>query len=395
MASDGTLLREYAQSGSEGAFAEIVRRHVDLVYSTALRAVGGDSHLAQDVSQGVFIDLARKAARLSDRSVLTGWLYKSACFAAAKAVRSERRRQDREQEAHAMQDHLTGPAQNSDWEQIGPVLNTVMLELGESDREVLLLRFFERRSLAEVGSQLGLSENAARMRLERALERLRRRLARRGVTSTAAGLALVLAHQAVSAAPVGLAASITAASLAGGVTASGSSILTLLAMTNAKAVIVGAAIAVGVLTPVVLQYQANGRLKAELAAAHRDTNAFLNGVSWDPQAKARADELFAGLPEAVQQKYGSVDGVMFDWLLNHATPMASYRVLSQSEQGSDDMTVLEQHQYTDERVRENTLQFHRDENGSWRQVIPRELMPKLANVINDLAGGPAATGTGK
>jgi RNA polymerase sigma factor (sigma-70 family) len=395
MASDGTLLREYAQSGSEGAFAEIVRRHVDLVYSTALRAVGGDSHLAQDVSQGVFIDLARKAARLSDRSVLTGWLYKSACFAAAKAVRSERRRQDREQEAHAMQDHLTGPAQNSDWEQIGPVLNTVMLELGESDREVLLLRFFERRSLAEVGSQLGLSENAARMRLERALERLRRRLARRGVTSTAAGLALVLAHQAVSAAPVGLAASITAASLAGGVTASGSSILTLLAMTNAKAVIVGAAIAVGVLTPVVLQYQANGRLKAELAAAHRDTNAFLNGVSWDPQAKARADELFAGLPEAVQQKYGSVNGVMFDWLLNHATPMASYRVLSQSEQGSDDMTVLEQHQYTDERVRENTLQFHRDENGSWRQVIPRELMPKLANVINDLAGGPAATGTGK
>jgi hypothetical protein len=90
-----------------------------------------------------------------------------------------------------------------------------------------------------------------------------------------------------------------------------------------------------------------------------------------------------------------VDGVIFDWMLNHATPMASYRVLSQTAQGPDDMTLLEQHQYTDERVRENSVQFHRDENGSWRQVIPQELMPKLQVVISDLAGGPAATGLGK
>src|SRR5262249_8055299 len=152
-------------------------------------------------SQSVFMDLAKKASRLSNRSVLAGWLYTSACFAAAKAVRSERRRQTREQEAHSMQELMTGPPHDADSEQIGRVLNTVMLELKDSDREVLLLRFFERLSLAEVGHKLGLSENGARMRVERALERLRDCLTRRGVTSTAAGLALVLAHQAVSAAP--------------------------------------------------------------------------------------------------------------------------------------------------------------------------------------------------
>src|SRR5438094_535008 len=103
MLDDGALLREYARCGSETAFAEVVRRHLDLVYSTALRGVGGDQHLAEDVSQSVFIDLARKAAGLTGRSVLTGWLYTSTCFAAAKMVRAERRRDAREREAHSMQ----------------------------------------------------------------------------------------------------------------------------------------------------------------------------------------------------------------------------------------------------------------------------------------------------
>ena len=288
MSNDGTLLREYAEAKSESAFAEIVSRYLDLVYSTALRGVGGDRHLAKDVTQGVFIDLAQKAGTLSNRS-LTGWLYKSACFAAAKAVRSERRRHTREQEAHVMQERLNSAPPELDWEQINPLLNTVMLELGESDREVLLLRFFERRSLAEVGSQLGLTENTARMRVERALERLRGRLTRRGVTSTAAGLALALAHQAVSAAPLGLAASITAASLASGVTVSGSSILTLITMTHAKAVFVGAVIAAGAVTPAVLQHRANTRLQAELDVTRAQLleRAPSPTVSADPDERAR------------------------------------------------------------------------------------------------------------
>src|SRR5438477_12943618 len=113
MADDSALLRAYAKSGSEEAFAELVRRHLALVYSTALRSVGGDEHLAKDVSQNVFIDLARKATALSNRLGLTGWLYRSTCFAAAKAVRSERRRQAREQEAQSMQEQISEPRLNS------------------------------------------------------------------------------------------------------------------------------------------------------------------------------------------------------------------------------------------------------------------------------------------
>jgi len=145
MTDDGSLLRDYAKSGSEAAFSQLVERHLDFVYSTALRVVSSDEFLAKDVSQSVFMDLARKAPALANRSVLTGWLYTSTCFAAAKAVRSERRRQAREQEAHTMQDHSTAPNPELDWERIRPALGAVMLELRESDREALLLRFFERR----------------------------------------------------------------------------------------------------------------------------------------------------------------------------------------------------------------------------------------------------------
>src|SRR5262249_40132330 len=128
------------------------------------------------------------------------------------------------------------------------------------------------------------------------------------------------------------------------------------------------------------------------AVAHLDTNTFLSGFSWDPQVKGRAEELFAALPDSVRERYGSVDGVIMDWMLSHATPVSSYRVLSQSELSSDEVTLVEQHQYVDERVRENTVQFSRDETGSWRQVIPPELTPKLEVVINNLAGPQTAAG---
>src|SRR5262249_13932780 len=154
-----------------------------LVYSTALRIVNGDEQLAKDISQNVFIDLARKAGGLGSRAVLTGWIYTSTCFAASKAVRSERRLHAREQEALSMQEQNETPDPDGDWDQIRPVLDNLMQELKESDREALLLRFFERCSLAEVGRRLGLNENAARMRVERALERLHALMARRGITS--------------------------------------------------------------------------------------------------------------------------------------------------------------------------------------------------------------------
>src|SRR6266487_2441056 len=214
MTPDGELLRRYTETNSEHAFAELVGRHLNLVYSAALRQVNGDAHLAQDVAQTVFADLARKAASLARRPILTGWLYTSALFAAAKAVRTERRRHTREQEAHLMNQLLCDAAPDPDWEKLRPVLDAAMLELNETDREAVLLRYFDNRPHAEIADRLGLSENAARMRVDRALEKLRTLLVRRGVSTTAA-LSAVISANAVQVAPAGLAVTISTAALAG------------------------------------------------------------------------------------------------------------------------------------------------------------------------------------
>src|SRR3954469_12335584 len=136
MIEDAELLRRYAEERSEETFAELVRRRVDLVYSVALRHVGGDAHLAEDVTQRVFTDLARKAQELAGHAVLSGWLYRSAQFAASDVVRAERRRRSREWEAHTMNETLSpdGPA---DWEKSRPLLDEVLGELDAEDRDAL------------------------------------------------------------------------------------------------------------------------------------------------------------------------------------------------------------------------------------------------------------------
>lgn len=214
MNEDAELLRRYATNRDEDAFAELVRRHVDLVHSAALRQTNGDTHLAQDVTQLVFTDLARKAGSLVGHRVLVGWLFTSTRFAAAKLIRSERRRQAREQEATTMEELIHDPMANLDWRQVRPVLDEAIAELGEKDREAILLRYFEGRGFADVGVQLGASENTARMRVDRALDKLQALLVSRGVTSTSGALAVALANQAVGAAPAGLAAAVTGAVLA-------------------------------------------------------------------------------------------------------------------------------------------------------------------------------------
>src|ERR1035437_5527494 len=189
MIEDAELLRRYAANRTESDFAELVRRHVNLVYSVALQQVNGDAHLAQDVTQSVFADLARKAASVASRRVLAGWLFTSTRFAAAKAVRGEQRRHAREAEAHLMQELTCDPAAQLDWARARPVIDDVIGELGETDRKAILLRFFEGRDFAGVGAKLSVNDNAARMRVERALDKLRALLERRGVTSTMAALA--------------------------------------------------------------------------------------------------------------------------------------------------------------------------------------------------------------
>jgi RNA polymerase sigma factor (sigma-70 family) len=210
MESDAEFLRRYAEAQDEEAFTQLVQRHLPIVYSAALRLTGGDVHRAEDVSQTVFATLARKAASLRAHPMLTGWLYTTTHHVAARLVRAEWRRQRHEQAAQMIYGNSGDPI-GADWEQIRPVIDTAMLQLTESDRTAVLLRFFENRPFAEIGSRLGLSEDTARMRVERALDALRRVLARRGIVSTAAALGITLSNQAIAAVPASLAASISVA----------------------------------------------------------------------------------------------------------------------------------------------------------------------------------------
>jgi RNA polymerase sigma factor (sigma-70 family) len=213
--TDPELLRQYAESGSEPAFRTLVERYINLVHSTALRILNGDSHLARDVAQTVFTDLARKAGSLSNlpqkRETLTGWLYTATRFAAMKVLRAEQTRRAHEEEAHKMNE--LAAETNPDWSELRPVLDDAMGQLGAADREAILLRIFEGKEFGLVGRQLGLSEEAARKRVVRALDKLRGILARRGVTASSAALSAVLAANVIEAAPAGLAASIASSSI--------------------------------------------------------------------------------------------------------------------------------------------------------------------------------------
>jgi len=264
MKPDGELLRNYAEGKAEEAFAELVRRHLNLVYSAALRQVNGDVHLAQDVAQTVFTDLARKAAGLAQRPFLAGWLYTSAHYAAAKVVRGEHRRQTREQEAQAMQALLQTSASETEWEQLRPVLDRVMHELKETDRAVILLRYFENRSFADIGQKLGLGEDAARKRTDRALEKMRGLLARRGIRTTAA-LGTVLSTQAVQMAPAGLAATLTGGALAGAAAGGGTALtfMKLITVTKLQAGVTAALVAAAAATTWMVQQPAQTQLRSE------------------------------------------------------------------------------------------------------------------------------------
>lgn len=295
MMDDATLLRRYAQNRSESDFAELVRRHLNLVYSAALRQVNGDRHLAQDVTQVVFTDLARKAGQLSRHRVLAGWLFTSTRFAAAKTVRGERRRQNREQEAQLMQE-ISSPDSSPqlDWAQVQPVLDEALGELSERDREAILLRYLEGHDFAQVGLRLSLSDNAARMRVDRAVDKLRALLARRGVTSSAGALALALTNQAVAAAPAGLAATVTGTALAGLAAGGGAAAtLTFMSMTKLQLGLAAAVLVAGT-GAFVVQAQNNAALRDELSEL-RQSGAGLSGLQQANQQLERAAGEAAGL----------------------------------------------------------------------------------------------------
>lgn len=265
MTEDDQLLRQYTEDRSESAFGELVSRHIDLVYSAALRVVNGDSHLAQDVTQTVFIDLARKAPTLLNGVVLAGWLHRHTCYRAATAVRTERRRKGREQtamEMSALDDNTESP-----WERMAPYLDECLNELNSSDRHALVLRFLKRQDFRAVGAAFGISEDSAQKRVRRALEKLRGILSRHGVALTTATLSSVLTTQAVTAAPAGLAGTVTTASLTAA-TQTGTTLtfLKLMTATKLKAGIVGTIVIASVTTPLVLQHRADAKLRDQADA---------------------------------------------------------------------------------------------------------------------------------
>ena len=219
-ASDMQLLQDYARQGLEEAFAALAERHVNLVYSGALRQVGNAAH-AEEITQAVFIILARKAARLRPDSVLEAWLHETTRLTALSFLRGERRRQFREQEAY-MQSTLQESADPSAWKQLAPLLDEALSRLGEKDRAAVVLRFFKDKSLRDAAAALGISEAAAQRRVLRAVEKLRLFFTKRGVVLPTAVLTASISAHSVHAAPAALAGSVKAAAMAKGAVASGS-----------------------------------------------------------------------------------------------------------------------------------------------------------------------------
>ncbi len=224
--TDMRLLREYGERGSEEAFTILVSRHLAMVYHAALRQTR-QPELAEEVVQTVFTLLARKAGRISARTTLSGWLFNSTRFVSTRAVRDEFRRQRRETEAALMNLNSSPPETPEQAERVLPLLDGVLARLSNADREALLMRYFEGKPFLQVAAAMGSTEEAAKKRVQRALDKLRGMLGARGVVLGSATVALVLQAAAAQAAPAGLsAAGVSSAALAGTTGATTLSVLT-------------------------------------------------------------------------------------------------------------------------------------------------------------------------
>ncbi len=213
-ATDHELLGQFTREQLQDAFTTLVNRHMNLVYSAALRQVRSPQ-LAEEVCQAVFTQLARHAAKLTSKTILTAWLYQVTRNAAIDVIRCEARRQAREQIAFQMSDTNNTPAA---WTHIEPLLDEAMQSLDATDRTAILLRYFENKSLQEVGETLGTSEDAAQKRVSRAVDRLREFFSQRKLAVGASGLVDLVSANAIQAAPSGLAGAVAISAVLGSTT---------------------------------------------------------------------------------------------------------------------------------------------------------------------------------
>lgn len=273
MLTDAHLLRGYAKHGSQDAFRQLVERHLPLVYRASLRQLNSDTHRAQDVAQMVFVALARQARSLATHPNLSAWLYSTTHRITCQAIRTEMRRRKREH-VWAEEAAETDRDDTSVWPAIAPVLDESIRALGTKDREAIILRFFGNRSLAEVGEALRIGEDAARMRINRALERLREQFSARGVSVASPTLASLLSADASLGAPAGLTSKVVsaAAQVAPGTLSTLSATFYLMAgsklITSAAAV--AAAIAVGI---AMQQWSAARAAAAEVESIREDASS--------------------------------------------------------------------------------------------------------------------------
>lgn len=291
--TDLELLHSYVEEESEDAFTEIVRRHVDLVYGTALRQLCGNASLAEDVTQTVFTALASRRKEIVHIRHLTAWLYATTRFTVSHTVRAERRRQDREQKAqvmHALMMETESPEQPA----LPPgLIDDVLAALDECDREVVLLRYFENQPFAAIGSTLEMSEDAARMRVNRALEKIRALFARRGIKSTAAAISVLLAQQVV-AAPAHLAAGVAASALVGTAvmvaTTAGTKLGFLTFMTTTKTAWVASAVVALALGYAGYEYRENVHRRDDLARVTQERETLRDQLSQSERRAAASAE---------------------------------------------------------------------------------------------------------
>jgi RNA polymerase sigma factor (sigma-70 family) len=350
-ASDMELLRDYDRQGSEAAFAALVQRHINLVYSVALRHVGIAAH-AEEITQAVFVILARKAASLRPDTILEGWLHETTRLTALSFLRGERRRQFREQEAY-MQSTLQESADASTWNQLAPLLDEAMSRLGKKDRDAVMLRFFKEKNLREVATALKVNEAAAQRRVHRAVEKLRRFFTKRGVVLPAAVLTAAISANSVHAAPVALAKSVTAVAIAKGAAASGSTLtlikgaLKIMAWTKVKtAIVVGVAVvlAAGTTTTLVVQHRHHilARSSWGFAGYASPESAFQSGA-W-AISKGDTQTWLASLTPALQLKArqragGNDDKIIADDDKRDFARITGYRIIHKQVLSKDEVVL--------------------------------------------------------